>query len=211
MKLKIGRALLVIFRPLIFLLFPYKLIGRELIPKDCRPLVLCCNHISMIDPVFLLLGCRRPIFFMGKEELFHNRLLAWFLRELFGVFSVSRGKGDSGAIEKAMSIVRKGNVMGIFPEGTRSKDGTLGRAKSGAALIISQTGADMLPCAVFSKTGHVRMFRKTTVVYGKTMTPQQLHLDGEKPELRYASRKIMNAISGLIEENSHASEEEQVQ
>lgn len=208
MKLKIGRALLVIFRPLIFLLFPYKLIGRDRIPKDDRPLVLCCNHISMIDPVFLLLGCRRPIFFMGKEELFHNRLLGWILRELFGVFSVSRGKGDGAAIEKALSIVQRGDVMGIFPEGTRSKDGTLGRAKSGAALIIAQTGADMLPCAVFSKTGHVRLFHKTTVVFGEPMTPSQLHLDGEKPELRYASREIMNTIAGLIEENKPVSKEE---
>ncbi|MBQ9413716.1 MAG: 1-acyl-sn-glycerol-3-phosphate acyltransferase, partial [Clostridia bacterium] len=155
MGITFGRILLVIARPLAWFLFPFKLIGRENIPAD-RPVVVCCNHISALDPLFLLYGCRRPIFFMGKEELFKNPLAAWFLKKLFGVFAVTRGSGDKSVIEQALSIVRNGDMMGIFPEGTRSKDGTLGRAKSGASLCVAQSGVDVLPCAVFTKSGKVR-------------------------------------------------------
>ncbi len=202
MKLKIGRALLWIFRPLIYLLFPYKLIGRENVPPEGGKLVVCCNHISMMDPVFLLIGFRRPIFFMAKEEVFHNRLAAWFLRELFGVFVIKRGKAESGGVQKALDIVEDRRALGIFPEGTRSKDGTLGRARSGAALIVAQTGADVLPCAVFSKSGKVRPFHRTTVVFGRPISAGSLHLlDGDRPDLRYASRALMAAIQSLIQAN----------
>ena len=201
MGIKVGRILLAIARPLAWILFPFKLIGKVNIPYD-RPLVICCNHISALDPLFLLYGCRRPIYFMGKEELFKNPLAAWFLKRLFGVFAVNRGAGDKSVIDQAVAIVQNGDMMGIFPEGTRSKDGTLGRAKSGAALIVAQSGVDVLPCAVFAKDGgKVRLFHRVYVVYGTPASPEELHLTGEKPELRYASRAIMAAIAALIEEN----------
>lgn len=201
--MKFGRILLWIVRPLFYLLFPYKIKGIENIPNDRQPLILCSNHISYLDPVFLLMGFkRRSIYFMAKAELFKNPVAAWFLSKLFGAFPVNRGKGDTSSIDTAERLVREGKLMGIFPEGTRSKDGTLGRAKSGSALIVSRTGASVLPAAIKTKSQRVRPFQKTCVFIGKPMTPAQLHLDGENPDLRHASRLIMESIAALMEENS---------
>lgn len=200
--IRVGRVILAILRPIVFCIFPYRFVHRERIPKTEGSLVICCNHISMIDPVFLFLACRHPIYFMAKEELFQNRFFAWFLKTCFGVFPVARGRGDSSAITNSLSVLENGHILGIFPEGTRSKDGTLGPAKSGASLIASKAQASILPCAVMTPNGQVKLFQKTTVVFGDILTPKDLHLDGEKPDLRFASRKLMAVIGDLIEENA---------
>ena len=195
-----DRILLAIFGPLVRLIFPFRVIGREHMPPagDGHRVILCCNHISYLDPIFLLVGQKRPIRFMAKAELFKNRFIAWVIGKQFGVFAVERGKGDTSAIDTAKAIVEQGEVMGIFPEGTRSKDGKLGRAKSGAALIASQTGADILPVGIVTKNQKVRPFRRSTVVIGELMTPEELHLQNpEHPELRYASRLLMERIGEL--------------
>ncbi|MBQ3069387.1 MAG: 1-acyl-sn-glycerol-3-phosphate acyltransferase [Clostridia bacterium] len=199
--IRFGRIVLNVLRPFVFLLYPYKIIGREKLPKDERPLVVCCNHISMFDPILLMLAFRQPIYFMAKESLFKNKLLGAILKSWFGVFPVNRGKGDTSAINKAFSIIESGSALGIFPEGTRSKDGNLGPAKSGTALIIAKMQADMRPCAVIAKNGKVKMFRRTTLVIGDTVTPEELHLTGEKPDIRHASRSIMSIIGSMIEEH----------
>ena len=198
---RIGRVIVAIVRPVVHVLFPFTCVHREKLRNTQGPLVLCCNHISMVDPVFLMLASRRHVYFMGKEELFHNRFFGWFLKTFLGVFPVSRGKGDSTAIETAFSILERGDILGIFPEGTRSKDGTLGKAKSGTALIAAKMQAPICPCAVVTKNGRVKLFQRSTLVIGDILTPSQLHLDGEKPDLRYASRAIMAEIAQMIEEN----------
>lgn len=199
--MKVGRVLLTILRPIIYILFPWKMIGKERIPQDDNPYIVCCNHISMVDPVFLMLAFKRPIYFMAKDSLFKNRFAGWFWRTLFGVFPVNRGKGDAGAVLTSIDILEKRGLLGIFPEGTRSKDGNLGPAKSGTALIVAKTQAPVFPCAVFAKNNRVRLFHKSTIVFGSPLSPSDLHLDGEKPDLRFASRTLMSTISALIEEN----------
>lgn len=199
--MRVGRVILAILRPIVFCLFPYRFIHRDKLPHKDGKYILCCNHISMLDPVFLFLACRHPIYFMAKEELFHNRLFAWFVKTCFGVFPVSRGKGDTTAITTALSVLEHDHILGIFPEGTRSKDGTLGPAKSGTAMIAAKVGAPIIPCATFTKNGKVELFKKTTVVFGDVLSLEDLHLDGEKPDIRYASRKIMSVIGTMIEEN----------
>lgn len=202
--MKFGRFLLTFFHPLFRVVFPYKVIGIDNIPQQDSgtPVMLCSNHISNIDPVFLLMVQKRPIYYMAKAELFANKLAVWFFQKQFGAFPVNRGKGDTKAIETAQDIVRSGKLMGIFPEGTRSRNGKMLRLKSGAALIASRTGAHILPVAIFTACGQVRVFRRTTIVFGKLMTPAELHLDDpEHPDLRFATRLIMEHISELMEAN----------
>lgn len=200
--MKGDRVILAIFGPLARLIFPFKAIGTENVPPagNGERVILCCNHISYLDPVYLLLAQKRPVRFMAKAELFQNRFLGWLIRK-FGGFAVNRGKGDTSAIDTAKALVEQGELMGIFPEGTRSKDGTLGRAKSGAALIASQTGASILPVGIVAKGQKVRPFRRSTVVFGELLTPEELHLQNpEHPELRYASRLLMERIGQLQEQ-----------
>lgn len=202
--MNVGKFLLRFCTPLVHLLFPFKTIGKEHIPPETPDsrIVLCCNHISELDPMFLEMCQRRHIYFMAKEELFHNKLSAWLFGNQLGAFPVRRGKGDTGAIDTAKSIVESGKMLGIFPEGTRSRDGKLGRGKSGAALIVSQTGAEVLPACIVTKDQHVRLFRRSKVVFGPPISLEELHLENpEHPDLRYASRLIMERIGRMIEEN----------
>lgn len=203
----LGRFLVWLLSPAVRFLMRVKRIGRENIPPVGEKIVLCCNHISNWDPVVLITAQpKRHIHFMAKSELFKNRLFTWFLGKQLGAFAVRRGTGDTDALATAKQLVEDGKIMGIFPEGTRSKDGKLLRAKSGASLIVAQTGATVLPVAIVTKHQRARMFRRTLVVYGKPLSPAELHLDGEKPDIRFASRRLMEVIGGMIEE--HRSEVE---
>lgn len=200
-----GKFLLWFLKPLAWIIFPFKAIGRENIPQTPGqpPLILCCNHISEIDPVFLEMCQKRHVYFMAKEEIFKNRLSAWLFGKQLGAFPVKRGAGDTGALDTARAIVGDGRLLGIFPEGTRSRDGQLGRAKSGAALIAAQTGASILPVAIVTKNQKVKPFRRSRIVFGQPLTPAELHLDSpEHPDLRFASRLIMEKIGDMIAQYS---------
>lgn len=197
--MKLGRIIIAIVRPFVWLLFPYKIIGKENIPQDGK-IILCCNHISMLDPIVLLIGQKRPVHFMAKAELFKIPVIGWCIRHLFGAFPVQRGKGDQSALTVSREMLEAEKMLGIFIEGTRSKDGKLGTAKSGTALIASQSGAEVLPCCAVTRNQKVRLFRRYVIVVGQPLSLETLHLDNaEKPELRYASRTIMEHIAALME------------
>lgn len=198
----LGRVCVRLLGPIVRLLMRVQVIGTENIPTEAGnpPLILCSNHISNWDPVLLEVAYpARHIYFMAKAELFKNPVFAWLLGKQFGAFPVKRGTGDTHALDVAKQLVNEGKLMGIFPEGTRSKDGKLLRAKSGTALIASQTGATLLPVAMVAKGQQLRPFRRTKIVYGKPLSPADLHLDNpDKPDLRYASRHMMETIAALI-------------
>ena len=180
-------------RPIFFLLHPYKVVGKENIPQAGR-YILCCNHQSNWDPVLLIVCQRRKIAFMAKAELFRFAIMRGFLGGIFGAFPVERGKGDTGALDKAEQLIASGRMMGIFPEGTRYKDGTVHRFKSGMALIAAKSGAAVIPCA-FDK--RCRLFRRVTIRFGEPLSLEELHLTGEKPELRYATRLLRERVAEL--------------
>lgn len=199
----LGKTLIFVLGPLVRLLMRVEVKGKENIPltKGEPPLVLCCNHLSMWDPILLVVCFPRQIHFMAKAELFKFKPLGWLIGKQFGAFPVQRGKGDTGALDYGKQLVNDGHIMGIFPEGTRSKDGRLGRAKSGAAFIVADAGAHVLPVAVVPKGGtRPRLFRKTVIAVGKPIPPEDLHLVGERPDVRYGSRAIMGAIAKLMED-----------
>ena len=197
---KFGKFLKAVVRPLFCFLFPFRVKGLEHLPDDHRPLIVCCNHISMLDPVFLLFSQKRAdIHFMGKEELFRSGVAAWLLGKQCGSFPIARGSRDTGALEFAERLVTERKWMGIFPEGTRSKTGKLGHFKSGAALIAARTQAYVLPVAVTTKRQKVKPFRRVTVSFGEPLSPAALELTGEKPNLRVATRAMTAAVESLME------------
>lgn len=191
--MKIDKLLKGLLRPFILLTHPCTLVGKENIPADGR-VILCCNHLSNWDPVLLLLTQPRRIAFMAKEELFRFKPLGWFLGGLFGAFPVARGKGDTGALDAGVRAIDRGDIMGIFPEGTRSRDGRLAKFKSGATLIAARTGASVLPCGIDRRA---KAFRRVTIRVGELITPEELHLTGDTPDLRYATRLIRERVREL--------------
>ncbi len=184
--------------PIVKVLFWYKAVGVENIPAEGGA-VLCCNHTSFTDVAFLVASCPRQIHFMGKAELFKNPLVAWFMRKM-GVFPVERKGGGAAAIETAKRIVNEGKLLGIFPEGTRNHLGRPGKAKSGVAVIAAQTGATVVPSAVYHKTTGLPLFQKTTMRYGKPVPAEDFHMaDMSRAELRRITELIMSKITELWE------------
>lgn len=171
--------------------------------------IVCANHHSNADPILMVLGIKTQIFYMAKEELFTKN---WLLGKIFksvGAFPVSRGKGDTTAINKAFKIVEEGKLLGIFPEGTRSKDGELLRPKSGAALIAQKTKAGILPVGITYE--NKEKFRSKVIIhYGDIIKNTELGFTEEQSprELKSASTKIMDSIRSLRHTDEFAKTEE---
>src|SRR5436309_9210729 len=120
--------------------------GRENVPRT-GPVILAANHRSFLDPFVIGVCLRRPVYFVAKQELFSKRWQAWLLNAL-GAFPVRRGESDEESVETAKQILARGDAVVIFPEGTRIRNGSLGRPKRGVGRLALETGAPVVPVAV---------------------------------------------------------------
>ncbi len=180
------------------LFYNFHIEGVENIPQD-RALVMASNHRSYADPVILTMPMKKPVTYMAKEELFKNKLFGWFIRKL-GAFPVKRGTGDMQVIDDAVDILESGRHLVIFPEGTRSKDGKVGKGKTGVALIAARSGADVLPCGIIFEGEKLHFRSKLTLRFGKVIPAEEIAVtDGSPKELKAAKLRIMSAITELVE------------
>ena len=137
------RALLV---PAFLIYLRMQRVGREHLPKT-GPLLLTSNHRSFLDPFVIGTLVCRPVYYMAKRELFEKRWQAWILNGL-GAFPVDRGAGDGAAMETARAILARGDVVVVFPEGTRVRRGPLGTPRRGIGRLALETGVPVAPVAV---------------------------------------------------------------
>lgn len=183
------------------LFYNFRIEGTENIPQD-RALVMASNHRSYADPVILTMPMKKPVTYMAKEELFKNKLFGWFITKL-GAFPVKRGAGDLQVIDDAVGILESGRHLVIFPEGTRSKDGKVGKGKTGVALIAARSGADVLPCGIIFEGEKLHFRSKLTLRFGKVIPAEEIAVtDGSPRELKAAKLRIMSAITELVEGSS---------
>ena len=193
-----GRTLLF---PFYKLLYRFKVKNRDAVPAE-GGVILACNHMSFADPVLLGLSQRRRLSFMAKAELFRNKFAGAVIRAL-GAFPVERGAGDGKALKTGEDILREGNAMTIFLEGTRTKTGELLRPRSGCALVAQQMQLPVVPCCITKRHFH-HMFSKTIVHFGAPLTPAQMGLtpEGGRRELKNATNMIMDEIRKMREEDA---------
>lgn len=187
----LGRALCgAIFYPI----YQFKVIGREQFPAE-GGVLLCANHISNFDPEVVGIAAPRPIHYMAKEELFSVPVLGKILPHI-NAFPVKRGMSDRGALRTGLEVLKNGHVLGLFPEGTRSKTGEVGKGLAGAGFFALRANVPVVPCAI---VGPYKAFRRLKVVFGKPIDMDELRKN--KASAEEVTDIIMNEIKKLISEH----------
>ena len=174
-------------------IYRFEVIGVENFPKD-RGILLCSNHIEALDPPVVGINAPRPVHFMAKEELFHIPILKSILPGV-NAFPVKRGMSDRDALRRAIKLLKDGEVVGLFPEGTRSKDGTLGKGFSGAGFFALRGEANVVPCAII---GPYKPFRKLKIVFGEMIDIEPFRERKASPD--EVTEVIMAHIAELLEQ-----------
>jgi len=125
------------------LYFRHETLGNEHLP-DKTGAVVATNHASVLDPPLIGVDLKRPLFIMAKQSLHDLPLFGSFIRAMHS-FPVRRGAGDRGAIRKAVEVIQEGNLVLLFLEGTRSRDGTLQTPRPGIGKIVTDSNCPVIP------------------------------------------------------------------
>lgn len=181
----------------VHILFRIQSKNIECFPKD-GAVIIYSNHKSMWDPVIIACILKRPVFFMAKQELFEHSIMGFVFRNL-NAFPVKRGMPDRRAIRKALEILNKKQVLGIFPEGTRSKDGKLQEPEPGIAMLAAKSKKVVLvPVAI---KGNYKFFTQIDVIFGKPINFDKYHQKHERlnsKELKQISKDLFAEVSKLM-------------
>lgn len=178
--------------------FRARIVDASNVPLEGK-IILAANHVSNWDPPVLATFLDRRVFYMAKEELFANKIFAAAITNL-GAFPVKRGTADRNAIKRALALLKDGQCLGVFPEGTRSRTGELGKAEAGVALIAAMSKAPVVPAAIINTNkmfSSEKFFPRLTVVYGRPMKFEGSTKD--KAALEKFSQSIMDEIAKLLD------------
>ena len=183
----------IVLWPVFRIFLPTKCINKKNRPEGGA--LLCANHTRTNDPLFVAyaLGLRRQIHVMAKEEVMHWPVIGWILKH-GGIFGVKRGKADIAAIKTAMKYLKDGELLLMFPEGTRHQDGDFGDAKTGAAMLAVRTGVPIVPIYIPAEK---RWFRWNQVVFGEAYYPQTSGRRATPEEYRAIADDLMERIEAL--------------
>jgi len=161
--------------------------GYERLPTD-GPAILCPNHVSFLDSAFLMLTLGRNISFVGKAE-YMDSWKTKFLFPAMGMIPIDRAGGDkaAGALDAAEAVLRRGELFGIFPEGTRSRDGNLYKGRTGAARLAMKVGCPIFPVGIVGTDAIQppdaklpKLFKQCTITIGRPVRPERYQ--GRGPE-----------------------------
>jgi glycerol-3-phosphate dehydrogenase (NAD(P)+) len=181
----------ILFQPFFHIYFRYTRIGREHIPKR-GPVIIASNHRSFLDPFVIATMARRPMYYVAKQEMFTNRWRSWVLGAL-GAFPVVRGAGDADFIETAKAILARGDIVLIFPEGTRTRPGALGKPRRGVGRLALETGAPVIPIAIIGTE---------TVRRGWRIRPHKVRVRAGRPlrfpQVQEPSKALAAAVTDRI-------------
>ena len=184
--------------PLIRFVYPIRLLN---LPKELpeEGLIVCPNHISFFDPLFLAITLPRPLTFMAKEELFTRPVIGRLVKGC-DVIPLSRNGGDAAKLRLAVRELKAGKVFSIFPQGTRLRHPLKKEEfKAGAGMMATLSGAKVLPVGIYAKNFTVRPFRKTYIVFGEIEQfsfPEEM---GKKEQAVFVTDRIFERISELEE------------
>jgi 1-acyl-sn-glycerol-3-phosphate acyltransferase len=198
-----------VLRPLFFLAFRPTVTGRENVPLT-GPVILASNHLSFIDSIAIPLVAPRKVGYLAKAEYWQGSgFTGWLQRALFtalGALPVERGthRAAQAALDTALGVLQTGGAFGIYPEGTRSRDGRLHRGKTGVAWLALTADCPVVPVAVRG-TDQVQPIgaswprpHRVAITFGQPLTfPEQRGQAGRNPARRVVTDRVMEAIAEL--------------
>jgi 1-acyl-sn-glycerol-3-phosphate acyltransferase len=198
-----------VLRPLFFIVFRPTVTGRGNVPPS-GPVILASNHLSFIDSIAIPLMAPRRVAYLAKAEYWRGSGIGgWVSRTLFtalGALPVEReaSRAAQAALDTAMGVLRAGGAFGIYPEGTRSRDGRLARGKTGVAWLALTADCPVVPVAVRG-TDKIQPIgarwprpHKFSVTFGEPLTfPEHRGLAGKGKARREVTDQVMEAIVEL--------------
>jgi len=194
-------------RLLVILLVSKKVEGKENIPSS-GGVILVCNHLNFADPPIVLSLLPRRSKWLVKEEYFKNPLIG-LLARAGGLMPVRRYQADFAALRRAQKVLGEGLILGIFPEGTRSKTRVLSKGEPGAAYLALRTGAPILPVAIWG-TEKIKLpqgfFRRNSGVFvrfGEVFSLEKTSGRIENSAVAKANSRIMHSIRDLLPTQYH--------
>lgn len=186
---------------IIRLLFGIEKHGEKNIPKKGGALITC-NHVDVYDPPLIGCASTRELYYLAKAELFRNPLFAWLIRKLNAI-PITRGSFDRKGLKSALEILRSGNALVAFPEGTRSKDGELREFKLGVAKLALEAEVPIVPTCLDYSRKWIKAFlrrRKIIIRFGSPLNPDSFSLLPKNKEgYRRLTQEIMQRIRALKE------------
>jgi 1-acyl-sn-glycerol-3-phosphate acyltransferase len=194
----------VVLTPFLRVFYRVRVDGKERVPTD-GPLILAANHRSFLDSIFLPLVIHRRVTFVAKAEYFESKKTAWFFRGV-GQIPIRRegGSASDRALAAATEVLEQGGVFGIYPEGTRTRDGYTHRGHTGVARLALRTGAPVVPVGLVgtdecqpTDSNLPRLFRKVHVRFGTPITPERYAHDAEGIAARQLTDEVMFEIVQL--------------
>ncbi len=178
-------------------LWRIEVFGSQDVPEN-GPLIVACNHLSLLDPPAMGCVCPRRIAYMAKKELFTVPVLAPVIRAL-GAYSVDRKGSATAGVKRSLEVLRAGGAIGIFPEGTRNLDGTVD-AQTGVALLASLGGVPVVPACIVG-SDRARSFGQIKVAFGAPLI-LSAGRKATRDDLAKFTGEIMGAIRALAEKMS---------
>jgi 1-acyl-sn-glycerol-3-phosphate acyltransferase len=185
------------------LLCRFEVLDQEKIPRQ-GPVILAPNHRSYIDIPLVALSTRRVVHFMGKAEIWDRRIGGW-ISTLFGAFPVRRGLRDRAALETALHLLRSGEIVCVFPEGTRLDGPEVGELQAGVAYLAQKSGAPIIPLGIWGaerlldRRGILHPFRKILMKPGDAITvsgPGRVDRDKAASDLRESLQHLLDDLDG---------------
>ncbi len=181
----------------------YVIEGQEHVPRE-GAVIVASNHLNNADPPFVARAMRRPPIFMAKKQMLEMPIFGLAFRA-WGAFPVRRGEADLSALRKARELLQSGEMLLMFPEGTRSRTAKLTKGHPGTALVALRTGAPVLPVAVTGTEGirwpwffmKPQSVREIKVVIGEPFRLEPpAKIDGAAAKV--ATETIMRNIAALL-------------
>ena len=190
--------------PLLRVTIGMRIYGMKNVPRRGGAVIIA-NHLDWFDPILLVAAGPRPIHWMAKAEVFGYPVLRWFARQA-GAFPVDRGRPDRAAMRHAQTLLDDGLLVGVFPEGTRSRTGGLIKPLSGASLVAARSGAPVIPCGLAGterlplsgKKPVGRHRPRVTVVYGEPFSLETHRPDGSKYRLEELTDAMTVEVARLL-------------